>query len=817
MLYFNYTTETTIKKSLVFALSLYLLFGVVVANSDELQTIAVKFVDDLSESPVWIGPVLEVNETEEPKLLPGINWQTTESQEVSFVVPTTQRWKKFYVLRKNFLPVIQHNTSFEDDVDVSIEFAEGASFQSKVTNRKDGTSVTEGIVSLQFDKELEIPIPVEDPIFVWDIKDDGFLNLQGLPIGEHKFSIEAPGYMRYEQTVSVAGLDEEIVFDIQLDRAVQVRGSIVDYSPNPSTSLTVEDLIVQGDIEVVLISPAQQTETFAVEFDAEKNFSIGPFAEDSDIKIRAHLPDGQRSRWRQFNVPAEEIKLHVANWILVTGTVVDKDTAQPITEFTVTSNLDQRVEIDEPNGNFTIEIYEWDGEISIVAPGYVYWTTFDIGNDELEFDLGVIELIPAHKVRGIVFDNKTGEPMEGVSITRWDGGTPDAGITQKEHWIRRWHYANVNTETNADGEFELDSFSTAGGQIAAWFSGYAQEVLTFYDVNEVLEFRLSPIGSINGQVVLLSGESTKARINYFDNEFSGGGFRTDEDGKFEFSRSAGTYSFSATADAGRSQDYKVELGVDEVVDLRIVIDIVGRVHGNIDGLMADESISISAGGAGGRFNANGTYEIIGVESGEQDIRVLTSFGREILDSIVMGESQESRFDVTLPVAKTLSGRVLAGEQGIAELEIIARPKDSQLPSGRTASIADGSYHFKALAPGLYTVEIPARSFSQSIEIHDDSLQDLHVGSFTLSGTVYGRRSVRGATVVLSGGPKDRKLEHGLRQTTDANGEYRFIGLPKGGYTIKVTHTDHEETTEKVNVNQERVKLDVYLEESRDPE
>lgn len=805
------------KKSFVFTLSLYLLFGVVVANSDELQTITVKFVDDLSESPVWIGPGLEVNETDEPKLLPEINWQITESQEVSFEVPTTQRWKKLYILRKNFLPMIQHNTTFEDDVDVSIEFAEGASIQSKVTNRKDGTSVTEGTVSLQFDKELEIPIPAEVPIFVWDIEDDGSINLRGLPIGEHNISIEAPGYMRYEQTVSVAGLDEEIVFDIQLDRAVQVRGSIVDYSPNPSTSLMVENLKVQGEIEVVLISPEQQTETYSVEFDAENNFSIGPFAEDSDIKIRAHLPDGQRSRWRQFNVPAEEIKLNAANWILVKGAVVDKDTAQPITEFTVTSNLWKRVEIEEPNGKFTIEVYEWWGEISIVAPGYVYWTTFDIENNGLEFDLGVIELIPTHKVRGIVFDNKTGEPMEGVSITRWDGGTPDAGITQKENWTRSWHYANVKTETNAEGEFELDSFSTAGGQISAWFSGYAQEILTFYDVDEVLEFRLSPIGSINGQVVLTTGEPTEASISYFDNAFSGGGFHTDEDGKFEFSRGAGTYSFSAKAEAGRSQDYKVKLGVDEIVDLRIVIDIVGRVHGNIEGLMEDESISISAGGASGRFNANGPYEIIGVESGEQDIRVLTSFGREILDSIVMGESQESRFDVTLPVAKTLSGRVLAGEQGIAELEIIARPKDSHLPLGRTATIADGSYHFKALAPGLYTVEIPARSFSESIEIQDDSVQDLHVGSFTLSGTVYGRHSVRGATVVLSGGPKDRKLEHGLRQITDANGEYQFIGLPRGGYTIKVTHTYHEETTENVNVNQERVELDVYLEDRRDPE
>ncbi len=805
------------KKTFVLVLSLYVLFGVVVGNSDELQTITVNFVDDLNETPLWIGPVIEGYETGEPKLLPEIDWRTTETQKIRFVIPTIQRLKKFYVLRKNFLPVIQHNNSHEEYVDVSIEFAEGASIQGKVTARNDGASVTEGIVSLQFDKELEIPVPPEDPIFVWDIEEEGTINLQGLPIGEHNISIEAPGYMRYEETVSVTRLDEEIELNVQLDRAVQVRGSIVDYSPNPSTSLMVEDLKVQGEIEVVLISPEQQTETFAVEFDAENNFSIGPFAEDSVIKIRAHLADGQHSRWSQFNTPSEDIKLHVANWILVSGTVVDQDTAQPITTFTVTSNLDQRVDVEEPNGNFTIEVYEWDGEISIAAPGYVYWTTFDIGNAELEFDLGVIELVRAHTVRGIVFDNKTGNPMEGVSITRWDGGTPDAGISQKEHWIRRWHYANVKTETNAEGEFELDSFSTAGGQISAWFSGYAQEILTFHDVNEVLEFRLSPIGSINGQVVLLTGEPTEASINYFDNEFSGGGFRTDEDGKFEFSRRAGTYRFSARADAGRSQNYEIELGVDEVVDLRIVIDIVGRVHGNIAGLLEDENISISAGGAGGWFYENGHYEFVGVESGEQDIRVLTSFGREILDSIVIGDSQESRFDVTLPIAKTLSGRVLAGKQGIAELEIIARPKDSQLPSGRTATIADGSYHFKALTPGLYTVEIPARSFSESIEIQDDSVHDFHVGSFTLSGTVYGRRSVRGATVVLSGGPKDRKLEHGLRQITDANGEYRFLGLPNGRYTIKVTHADYEETSENVNVNQESEKLDVYLEESRDPE
>ena len=77
----------------------------------------------------------------------------------------------------------------------------------------------------------------------------------------------------------------------------------------------------------------------------------------------------------------------------------------------------------------------------------------------------------------------------------------------------------------------------------------------------------------------------------------------------------------------------VEIAVESgesVEDVRIVLDIVGRVYSTMEGLIEGETGSVWAVGTGagsGRLHADGPYEFFGLELGEYVVISRTSLDR----------------------------------------------------------------------------------------------------------------------------------------------------------------------------------------------
>ena len=83
-------------------------------------------------------------------------------------------------------------------------------------------------------------------------------------------------------------------------------------------------------------------------------------------------------------------------------------------------------------------------------------------------------------------------------------------------------------------------------------------------------------------------------------------------------------------------------------DVRIVINIVGRVYGTIEGLIEGEVWVVGTGVASDRLHADGPYEFFGLELGEYVVISQTSLEREFEIPITLDESNEVRVDFHFP-------------------------------------------------------------------------------------------------------------------------------------------------------------------------
>lgn len=744
---------------------------------------------------VWTGVFVEKGEASDTI------WTHSIESQFSIEVPDTHVKGKVVLLKKNFLPIIRPITTTLMRDGLKIEFAKGARVLGTVSAKKDTLPIEKGSLSISLDGSKYKFSPPNTNVLEWDLEEDGTFTIGGVPPGEHTVRVVAPSYMPAEEPIVVSTADQQLEINFQLPKAEYITGHMEVYA---------ERLRVIGEIEIVVTPPESQTVNFTTEFDEEKNFRIGPFAEEAELEIVARLPNERRSSLKRVTVPLEQsVTLWLFDWVRVFGTVVDRETGEPVHHFfLVRDHLKRIFEINDPMGQFSEEIKNTHASLSIDAPGYVYWKSapqVSFQNRE-EYDFGTIELDRAFTVKGRVLTRSTGDPIEGARIVRYLNNDSDTS----DFSAMRWNYSS-DTITDSNGDFELSGFSNHGGRVMASAQGYSTDILTIEDVDVPLKFELNPLGSISGQVVTLMGKPVTAQIYY-----SGGGFRAD-DGNFHFEVEEGLHRYRAVAENGRSKvvETLVEIG-QKVEGIRIVIDIVGRVYGSIEGLNEGESVRVWADGTGvgsDRLQTDGQYEFFGLEPGDYEIVSQTSLNRELKVPVTLNETNEVRVDFQFIGGGSLSGRVLAGQEFLGETTVHAQPLDSSLPTSHTETENDGSFEFEILANGRYQLAIPSRAFVEEIEVDGATRVELSVGDHSIKGQLRANGSVLNAEVRVKSGPEGRQLQRGLSDIVDASGEFRFDGLPSGTYTIEVSHPDYVDHSQQIEVKFDVGDLDIYLEQA----
>ena len=772
--------------------------GLTIDGSVEFTSLMpIQILSGFDNRPIWIGLV------NQDRIDASMEWSLADSREFSIEVSDSVGDSTIVVLKRDSIPIVKSLTSEMLAEAVIIEFSEGNSVSGTVVAVKTSMPITEGLVSVQFDETLGIPVPEEESVFAWELEEGGTFEIRGLPAGEHIVTANAPGYMPAQQQLRVELGDQLQELHFQLAKAVHIQGYLFD----GHYQAKVED---EGTIDVVVSPPESQTTEVRTEFDNEGNFKLGPFAEDATVELVARTADELRSRPILVTLPTDDIVIYVHQWYRVKGTVRDRDTGEPFVSFKFIHSNYEELEIEDERGQFNVEICDdrYNLTVGIRASGYSFWSSRPIfpNSEGDDVDLGIIELEPVYTVRGRVLDQETREPIEGAEVLRDD---PSLGTGPRGLNIRVWLVLHVKTTTNADGEFQLSGFPAKNSTIVVSAPEYESISQTFDDVNVPLEFELKPIGTIRGQVVSLNGEPVAGRISV-----SNGAISTDDDGSFEFKVRAGTHRYRAFTDLGTSKvvEVTVENG-QSVEDVRLVIENIGRVFGSIEGLLEEETASVWVDGVAGSSEygaSNGTVMLTGIPAGHHVMKSNTSFGRELETSVYVDEALEGHATLIFQGGYALSGKVIAESRGVAGRRVNAIPVDSSLPIVRTITIRDGSYRFKGLVNGHYKVEVPRHGFTQQVLVQGDTYSDLHVHAQRLSGKVRGSSSVEGAEVRLSGGVEGQEIS--LWTKVRANGSYLLKGIPSGTYTLKISHPDFAEVSQQVDVFEERVKLDLQLNE-----
>ena len=774
-----------------------LILGCAQIALSEATSVSVEIKNGVNGSEVWAGVVINDNQNTTTK------WTRSKKSKFRIHLPDTQSAETIVLLRKNAAPILQSVTPELVTDGLSVEFSDGGIVAGKVVAKSDGTPITDGVVSLRFDKKLGLQIPEELPMYSSELEEDGSFVVQGVPLGDHTLEVRSDGYFHAGTLVSMSQLDPQPELEISMEQGYYISGRIIRYERNIPLKL-----VFRGEIDVDLGTSDHQTEEFNVEFDKDDNFRIGPFAKDAVMKLQAWIPDGRRSKKKEVVAPSEDVELIVHHWVRVTGKVQDRETGEPVEEYAVTARVypPHLSEINDPSGKFSVPMSVYAYDLNIEAPGYLFWTTVDLSKNltaGADYDLGTIELDRAHTVKGRVVSSTTGEPIAGASVWRVDGGT--LGSAKHTRWMSRLNLNLVQTMTDANGEFELNRFPMRHGEIAAGASGFnSSRGQKVDDANVFLEIELAPNVSISGQVESLQGEPVAARIVSHSSTLT----RT-EDGEFQLETFVGKQSIWAISDVGRSQVVEIDPDMGEAIEgVRLVIDRVARVRGKITGLWKGETVSVYTDGVSDRAKSNGPYEILGVSQGVHEIRAYTSFGRVLTGSLSIGTNLEGRFNFKFSRSASLSGRVMAGSKGFGEYKIVARPRNERFPVRIEKTKNDGSYRFEDLVPDSYEIEIPSRAFTQLVGIDRDRKVDFDVGASELKGTVRSTSSRNNLYVLIKGDVDDREFTAWTQILDD--GSYSFPGLPQGQYSVRVTHPEFQARSQRVKVDSKSVVFDIEL-------
>ncbi|MDE0093171.1 MAG: carboxypeptidase regulatory-like domain-containing protein [Gammaproteobacteria bacterium] len=784
-----------------------ILFGLALTSCTQIQLEVRVKNESFSQGEVWVGVFPHGITT----TLDLDKWKHEVSRNFSIVVPTPNESSSLVFLQKDYEPIVVPLTLERVKTGIDLEFSEGISIGGKVTST-DGQAIKAGTVSINNFHGFNFPLP--DPnLLSWVVNENGTYEISGLPSGSYTLTATAANFMPANAKVDLAANNQIYETNFRLTKATFVEGRVFDRHGSS----------VQANIEIVVTSEEYQTNDISTDFDQENNFRIGPFVHGSGVELTVVDTFGRRSNPVVVEAPADNVKLYLQNLVKVIATVENFDTGEPIENIVYKPHYGHLLPIRPlihtftPEGRLEIELHELMPGLEIRTLGYAWWgIEFPDMTGREYFDLGTIKLEPARTVRGRVTCKHTGEPLKGAGLHAWVGGSSIA---------RNFAHYDVHSVTAANGEFQITGFpATSARTLNVGASGYQRQSIRINDTEtyQEIELELKPeevTGSISGKVVSLEG------VPLFDAfvGFSYRGTRTDEDGNFYFDSVSGKVDTKIKAIAenrGRSKILEVTVEPGEHVrDFSLVITEIGRVHGQVQGLIEGESARIVVHpdsfetGFYDNAESNGPYEVLGLSVGEHVISCTTSMRRRLTRTIEIDETTDTRLDFIFADAErpsaqvsSLSGRIVAAGHPIPYIQVEIVPYDDFLTEARALSKGDGTYNIKGLQAGPYHIKVDG--MPQHVHVEGDTKLDFDLGPHEISGQIKSTSSVLDVGIYLTG---DNLRVWRLHDRVDAGGIYRFRGLTDGTYELRTENDRFEETIHQIKIDSSVQNFDIVLE------
>ena len=263
-------------------LSLLFTFWFAAVSADESIVVDISVSNWVEGSEIWVGVLTGDQESTT------VEWKMENTNEfmVEIISSDTLSLPKLLFLKKNTVPVVKQLTTELISTGIAIEFETGLSITGRVSEKKNGTPVTEGMVSVVFEEEFQFPLP-EPSWFSWPVKSEGTYELRGLPNSKITVTAFSPGFMpAKEEIIMRTEVPNPFELNFRLSNAFYINGSI--RSSNGES--------IQGVIDAAVSPEQSQTTPFHTDFDDNNLFRIGPFTEDASIELTARISDGRRSR-----------------------------------------------------------------------------------------------------------------------------------------------------------------------------------------------------------------------------------------------------------------------------------------------------------------------------------------------------------------------------------------------------------------------------------------------------------------------------------------------------------------------------------------
>lgn len=768
----------------------FTVFDVALLHADSTHITVRLGTGSFDGNEIWVG-VVEEDSASSPS---HVHWSRESDREFSVEILTGSENTTLVFLKRDFAPVVVPITRIVKKEGLDLDFSSGISIRGSVTTVY-GIPIGEGNVSLSHLGRPAFSPPNPD-LFTWEIDEDGSFEIRGLlPDRGYKLTASAQEFMPASQEIVLLESEQELEVNFLLARATYLTGHIVDR--HGST--------VRGTLDAVVTPEESQTVAVESEFDLHNNFRIGPFAEGALVELTASGTLDRKSRPVEIESPAEHLELLILRWVTLVGTVQNSDTGEPVETFRLRTNGkgegDKTVDVFAPGGEMRLEIDDMSQTAEIIAPGFLWWKTGSSMTLEgrESYDLGTIELDPAHTIRGRVTDNVSQLPIEGAEVRR---------IEIHKGNVSHWTFANVFATTNAEGEFEIKGFPVDGGLMSIRADEHKGVDIPVVDVETFLEVGLDPWahvgGSISGHVVSLDGEPmypAYVRLNW-------SGARNEEDGSFSFELT-GRYEISASAESGRSKVIEGTLESGEhIASLELVLIQDGHVHGTVQGLVGNEQAWIDVDSFRAVVESDGSYEMYGVSIGRHLAKCTTSTGRQLAKSIEMDESMDVRLDFAYVGNSSLSGQVRAAGAPAPSLDIHAKPLNTAHVGAQATTKVDGTFAIEGLSDGKYRLIVGSRGVSRNVNVTGDTQVDIELGSTELSGHIRSSKSVLGAHVYLTGHGIDGRFQQ--HTTVDTSGFYRFWGVKSGNYEITVARYGFETKSRRINIQSSLHNLDITI-------
>ncbi len=574
---------------------------------------------------------------------------------------------------------------------------------------------------------------------------------------------------------------------------------------------------------------------------ADGTFSISGLPADEALWMWCHH-DGYSDRVLRGAVPGtDDFEIVLAELGGFSGIVMGGDSGEPLGRFRIKAqNLmgfdEVELEIESADGRFTVaELNPGPYRYSVVADAY---EKFDGGQVTVEGGAitrgQVVVLQPGASVSGWVLDGLDGSPLEGArvvprreegaslqnvqprrhsaAISGADGSFRIVGLGTGDQHITASHPRRVATTVElpalAAGEVRTDVVirMAAGGSIAGRALGPGDEPLAGLDVMAQSTDRTvlrQAVTGLDGSFLFEGLRAGPYAVMRLDLDLSDGDVHAMLPRILN-----GLHPVTATVKEGETTRVTLRVGEEEGV-IQVEGFVLLRGAPLAGAFVTYVRVDAGAPGVGGlrsdRSDELGSYRITVFDPGSYVARVSGPplDPGDVRLVVAVPAAERVRIDLAVPGAE-ISGRVVAAGAGLplegVRVNLEAEVRESASGFARfaqTSTGADGTFHFRRLAAGRYSVVARGLTLGDvtygdtrrdGIALAAEQLQDLGDVRLGPGGTVRGlvvdaeERPVEGAALFFRTGDG---LGGAIGDTlTDRQGAFERAGLAPGAYRVQ---------------------------------